>query len=75
MGLLNQSFGRMTSVGRKLNILPEEMKTPQGTLDIFRGKTKPKGGTFFGSAIKRFGKRTKSILGEDQQTKGSTLIG
>ncbi len=37
---LNQSFGRATSLPRRIGILPEETRTPQGTIDLVRGKKK-----------------------------------
>ena len=54
--LLTKSFGRATSIPRRLNVFPEETATPQGTLDILRGKKEIKGKSFFGKSAKRLGR-------------------
>ena len=60
--LLNKSFGRATSIPRKLDILPEETATPQGSVDILRGKKRPSGGGMLGTALGQFGRTTKKTF-------------
>ena len=57
--ILNSSFGRATSIARRSNILPEETATPQGSIDLARGKTKPKSKSLFGKPITEFGRTNK----------------
>jgi hypothetical protein len=53
--IANQAFGRLTSIPRKLKVLPEEARTPQGMIDISRGKKKPKHSSLFGDSLYRQG--------------------
>lgn len=52
-GIAKKAFGRATAIPRKLNILPEELDTPQSVLDVARRKKKVKNGSFLGKSINR----------------------
>ena len=72
---INAAFGRLTSIPRKLNVLPENAKTPQGTADILRGKTAPEGNSFFGSGMASVGRSSRTLLGTEKKkdAKGRSL--
>lgn len=61
--LVNKVFSNMTAIPRKLNILPEEMKTPQGAIDVVRGKTQPQGNSLLGKPLTQLGRTNRSLLG------------
>jgi len=56
---IDKSLGLATAIPRSLDILPEEAKTVQGSIDLARGKVKPSGGGSIGKAIDFFGKKVK----------------
>ena len=62
-GLFNKGLSRATAIPRKLDILPEESKSVQGSVDVLRGKKKPSGGGLTGTALGQFGRRTKKTFG------------
>ena len=61
--LANKAFGNMTAIPRKLGIIPKEMKTPQGAIDVVRGKTKPQGSSLLGRPLTQLGRTSRSLLG------------
>ena len=69
-GVLNKAFGRATSIPRKLKIIPKNADTPQGALDILRGKSAPQGSSFFGRPLGAIGRQNRTILGTTKK-KGS----
>lgn len=62
-GLVNTAFKTMTAIPRALHIIPQEMKTPQGVIDVVRGKTKPQGNSLVGKPLAMLGKTNKTLLG------------
>ena len=75
-GLIDSAFGRITSIPRSLKIIPKEASTPQKSLDILRGKIKPKGSSLFGKPLTRIGRQSRSLLGtevEEKKGRGTLL--
>ena len=56
-----KAFGRLTSIPRKIGVLPESFKTPQGAIDTIRGKEK------------KDKKKKAAVLTTDNEARGSTL--
>ena len=73
--VINAGFKNATWGSRKLKILPDNMDTPQGAVDVIRGKTAPHGGSILGKPLKRLGKQSRTLLGTKQKedSKGKSL--
>jgi len=61
-GMINSGFGRMTSVSRKVKVLPKNVSTPQKAVDVARGKEAARKGAVFSKSMSQIGRQTGDIL-------------
>ena len=53
MAFANRAFSNATGIARRVNVLPEDTKSPQRAVDQLRGKRRIRGGSIFARSFQR----------------------